>query len=124
MNDWENPGLPHRNRLPARAYAMAFPDEAAALAGRPGGNQWLKPLGGDWKFHYSPTPAEAPPGFFGESFDASAWDDLPVPSNWQMHGYGRPHYTNVQFPFPVDPPRVPTENPTGCYRREFHLPED
>ncbi|MCY2929724.1 MAG: DUF4981 domain-containing protein [Planctomycetota bacterium] len=82
------------------------------------------PLSGCWKFHYTPSPAEAPAGGSDADFDASAWDDVAVPGCWQMQGYGRPHYTNIMFPIPVDPPRVPTDNPTGSYRREFALPED
>ena len=49
--------------------------------------------------------------FESEGFDASGWDRISVPSNWQMLGYGRPNYTNVRYPFPVDPPRVPQDNP-------------
>jgi beta-galactosidase/evolved beta-galactosidase subunit alpha len=124
MNDWENPSLTHRNRLPARSYSFPFPDEESALLGERGASPWFKLLSGVWKFHYAPSPAEAPQGFFEDSFNAGGWDDLAVPSCWQMHGYGRPHYTNVNFPFPVDPPRVPSENPTGCYLRTFVVPED
>ena len=51
------------------------------------------------------------------------WDTIPVPSNWQMQGYGRPNYTNVNYPYPVDPPFVPDENPTGLYRRKFYVPD-
>jgi beta-galactosidase/evolved beta-galactosidase subunit alpha len=105
MNDWENHLLPHRNRLPARACLL--PDDAVSL-------------NGVWKFHYAASPAEAP----GPDADASGWAELPVPSCWQMHGYGRPHYTNHQYPFPVDPPRVLSENPTGSYRRSFHVPAE
>lgn len=47
-----------------------------------------------------------------------------VPSNWQMHGFDRPIYTNIVYPFPLDPPHVPTENPTGCYRTVFHIPHE
>lgn len=47
-----------------------------------------------------------------------------VPSNWQLHGFDRPIYTNVMYPFPLDPPSVPMENPTGCYRMDFHLPKE
>lgn len=47
-----------------------------------------------------------------------------VPSNWQMHGFDRPIYTNFTYPFPFDPPFVPTENPTGCYRTYFQIPEE
>jgi beta-galactosidase/evolved beta-galactosidase subunit alpha len=117
MNDWENPQLVHRNRLPARAYTFPYPDEVAALAGR---TPWVQSLNGTWKFHYAATPAEAP----AVDANATGWNDLPVPSHWQMHGFGRPHYTNYNYPFPVDPPRVPTENPTGSYRRQFTVPAD
>lgn len=47
-----------------------------------------------------------------------------VPSNWQMHGFDRPIYTNVIYPFPLDPPHVPDDNPTGCYRTYFQLPKE
>ncbi len=122
MNDWENHRLFQRNRLAARAYGFSHPDEASALGGSLEANPWVLPLNGRWKFHVAPTPLEAPADFFAETFDSSAWDEIPVPSNWQMLGYGKPHYTNVIYPFPVDPPHVPTENPTGCYLREFDLP--
>ena len=55
--------------------------------------------------------------------DESGWDALPVPSHWQLHGYGAPAYTNVRYPFPVEPPFVPDENPTGDYRLRFVVPE-
>jgi beta-galactosidase len=65
--------------------------------------------------------------FAAENFDDSGWDSIPVPSHWVLQGdgtYGRPIYTNVQFPFPIDPPYVPDENPTGDYRRHFDVPAD
>ncbi|WP_348774731.1 sugar-binding domain-containing protein, partial [Arthrobacter sp. AL08] len=61
-----------------------------------------------------------------EAFDDSLWDEVAVPAHWVLEGdgrYGRPIYTNVQFPFPTDAPNVPDENPTGDYRRTFDLPE-
>lgn len=122
MNDWENPAIVHRNRLPARSYTFPYPDSETALTFDRAASPFFRSLNGQWKFNFAPSPAEAPAGFHEESFDASAWDDIAVPSNWQMAGYGKPHYTNVKFPFPVDPPRVPTENPTGSYRREFYVP--
>ncbi|MDD4890080.1 MAG: glycoside hydrolase family 2 TIM barrel-domain containing protein, partial [Phycisphaerae bacterium] len=124
MNDWENPQIVGRDRLPARPYTFAYPDDASAMAGERAASPWFKLLSGVWKFHYAPTPAEQIDGFAEAAFDVSGWDELPVPSNWQMHGYGRPHYTNSQFPIPVDPPRVPSDNPVGEYRREFTLPAD
>jgi beta-galactosidase len=77
-------------------------------------------LDGDWRFRYS--PAVPPADFAGTDVDDSGWDLLAVPSSWPMHGYGAPAYTNVRYPFPVDPPRVPTENATGDHRFTFELP--
>ncbi|MFC4120845.1 glycoside hydrolase family 2 TIM barrel-domain containing protein [Nonomuraea zeae] len=79
-------------------------------------------LNGTWRFRLSPT-AQAPEDFAQPDYDDTGWDDLPVPSHWPLHGHGAPAYTNVSYPFPVDPPHVPGENPTGDYRREFDLPE-
>ncbi len=124
LNDWENPELPHRNRLPARAYAFPFTDESSALNRDPFASSLVMSLNGNWKFHHAQSPAESPGGFEADAFDTRDWDDLSVPSSWQMHGYGRPHYTNVQFPWPIDPPFTPSENPTGSYRRSFVVPAD
>ena len=118
--DWQNHQVLHRDRLPARARFATYPDEASARSGDL--SPWELSLNGTWSFHYAPTPAAAPPDFAAEDYDDAGWDRLAVPSNWQMHGYGRPHYTNVQYPFAIDPPRVPSENPTGSYRRHFYLP--
>ncbi len=79
-------------------------------------------LNGTWRFHLASSVAEAPDGFEREDFDDSAWSSIPVPSSWPMHGYGRPAYTNQRYPFPVDPPYVPDENPTGDHRLVFELP--
>ena len=81
-------------------------------------------LDGDWRFRLVPTVADATVGFHETDFDDADWATLPVPAHWQLHGYGKPAYTNVQYPFPVDPPYVPDENPTGEYRRTFPLPRD
>jgi beta-galactosidase/beta-glucuronidase len=124
LHEWENPALVGRNRLPGRAYFFPSPDEPGALTGQRGASPWFVPLNGAWRFHYAKTVAEAPADFEKPTFDDSQWDTLAVPSCWQLHGYGRPHYTNVQYPFPVDPPFVPTENPTGSYRRQFALGKD
>ncbi|NQX58616.1 glycoside hydrolase family 2 TIM barrel-domain containing protein [Paenibacillus qinlingensis] len=121
-NDWENHKLLQRNRLPARAAFIPFADDESALFNERELSPYYVPLNGNWKFNYAPTPAHAPLSFHLEAFDASDWDDLSVPSCWQMHGYGKPHYTNVVYPFPVVPPLVPTDNPTGSYRREFTVP--
>jgi len=121
--DWQNHHLLQRNREPAHATLLPYPDEASARTGERASSQWFKLLSGTWDFCYAESPAAVPEGFEQPSFDVAGWDALPVPSNWQMHGYGRPDYSNVRYPFPVDPPFVPDENPVGCYRRTFALPE-
>jgi beta-galactosidase len=82
-------------------------------------------LGGTWKFHYADSPATRPKAFFEATYDVSGWDEIPVPSNWERHGYGYPIYVNVPYPFDIDEPNVPTEeNPVGSYRRDFSIPDD
>ena len=85
-------------------------------------------LNGTWKFRYCESLRDLTAGFEATDFDDSGFDDIAVPSCWQLAGvpgptrYGAPAYTNVTYPFPVDPPRVPDRNPTGEYRRRFTLP--
>jgi beta-galactosidase len=81
-------------------------------------------LGGNWRFRLSATATAEDDSFALPGYDASRWDVLPVPAHWPLHGHGQPAYTNVRYPFPVDPPRVPTENPTGDHLRMFDLPDD
>ncbi|MGW7684130.1 glycoside hydrolase family 2 TIM barrel-domain containing protein [Kribbella sp. NPDC054772] len=107
MTYWEDPG-PGYGVLPARA---AVRSDAPRLS-----------LNGQSRFRWAPTVAEAAHGFEAVDFDDSDWDWLPVPSSWPMHGHGSPAYTNQKYPFPVDPPYVPDENPTGDHRLAFELP--
>ncbi|MDE0839245.1 MAG: DUF4981 domain-containing protein [Kiritimatiellae bacterium] len=122
--DYQNHELPHRNRLPARTHftSYATPEAARAMGG--GNTPHNRLLNGTWAFAFAENPDLIPAGFEAVDFDDSVWDQIPVPSTWQMLGYGRPHYTNVIFPFPIDPPQVPTENPTGAYRCAFYLSEN
>jgi beta-galactosidase len=99
---------PSQGVLKARAW---FRSDAPSLS-----------LNGAWRFRLSPS-ADIEPDLGREDLDDSRWDLLTVPSHWQLHGYGSPAYTNVRYPFPVDPPHVPDENPTGDYRRSFMLPK-
>ncbi len=83
-----------------------------------------KLLNGDWSFKWSRTPALTPKNFFESNYNVSKWSTIPVPSNWQMHGYDYPIYTNIRYPFPLNPPYVPDDfNPTGAYVTEFDVPE-
>ena len=87
-------------------------------------------LDGIWKFRYGQGLGDLTAGFETSDFDDAHFDDIMVPSSWQLAGvpgpprYGSPAYTNVTYPFPVDPPRVPDHNPTGEYRRHFTLPPE
>ena len=108
----------------SRPYYADFRPAAGTLAPRATRRSdapWMS-LNGAWRFRWAPTVAQAVDGFWEESFDDSSWAHLPVPSHWQLHGYGAPAYTNVRYPFPVDPPHPPQENPTGEYRYSFSLP--
>lgn len=87
---------------------------------------FLKSLDGEWRFHLASSPAACPPGFHEEDYNDTAWGLIPVPSNWQLQPDcpDRALYTNVVYPFEATPPFPPDANPTGCYRRTFHVPEE
>ena len=122
--EWENPQIQSQGREVPRATLFPYPTEALALSGERDDCPSFKLLNGTWDFVYSET-GRGLEGFEREDFELfEDADALPVPSNWQMHGYDIPQYTNVNYPIPVDPPHVPTENPAGVYRRYFNLPED
>ena len=125
LHDWENPQLLQRRREPAHVTLMPFPDVASALAQPPEASPFRLGLNGDWRFRYVPQgAAEAPAGFAQPGHADGAWDVLPVPANWQLHGHDIPQYTNVNYPIPNQPPFVPNENPVGLYRRVFQVPAD
>ncbi|WP_249869129.1 glycoside hydrolase family 2 TIM barrel-domain containing protein [Oceanobacillus saliphilus] len=124
QNDFQQLSVLEKNRLKERSYFMAYSNEQDALTYQRSNANGFQLLNGQWKFHYAATPETAPESFYEDDYDVRAWDDFPVPSNWQMNGYGKPHYTNVSYPFPVDPPHIPSENPTGSYRRAFYVTEE
>ncbi len=132
--DWQDPSVLDRNKEPPRCTSIPFPEPGPAFRAENLESPWLLSLNGDWKFHWSPSPAARPADFFREDFDDRGWKTIPVPSNWQLQGYGVPIYTNVRYPFAKDPPRVMTgvpsfwtkarlPNPVGSYRLRFDLPE-
>jgi beta-galactosidase/evolved beta-galactosidase subunit alpha len=123
MNTWEIVENFDINALAPRAWFTPFPEKTGAVTGLADASALVRSLNGVWKFHYAPRPLVAPEGFQAPGYDDAGWCSLPVPSCWQMHGHGRPHYTNRMYPFPCDPPRVPSDNPTGSYRRTFLVPE-
>lgn len=110
-----------KHTLPPHAAKIPFDSIEQAMEGVRENSSKFKLLNGDWKFSYYKHPAYVPETYYNMGYDDSDWDVLPVPSNWQMHGYDRPVYTNVAYPIPVDPPNVPSENPVGLYRRHFEV---
>lgn len=135
--DWENEAVFRLNKEAPRATTMPFPDRAAALAKPRLESPWCQLLNGPWKFAYVGHPDARPVDFFKPDVDVAGWAEIPVPSNWQLHGYGVPLYTNIEYPFAVDPPRVMGEPPAhftnapkanrngvGCYRRNVEIPAD
>lgn len=121
--DWNNISVIHRNVLPPRSYFFPYSSESKAL-GRDVEKSDSISLSGTWQFHHSTNPYEAPVGIGDLSFDTSRWGNVQVPGMWELQGYGRPQYTNVNYPFPVDPPHVPVEgNECGCYVRSLYVPE-
>ena len=81
-------------------------------------------LNGSWRLRVSATADAEDDSFAGEGYDAGDWAEVTVPGHWVLQGHGSPIYTNHLYPFPVDPPRVPTENPTGDHLRTFDLPSE
>ncbi len=114
------------HREPSRSYFVPFAEEASARLGERGLSDRFLLLNGVWQFHYAPVEGPHPVGEPdpGHGVEPESWDTITVPGHWQLAGYGRPHYTNVMYPFPADPPRVPSENPEGWYRRTVQLPSE
>ena len=97
--DWENPQIIHRNRENPHATIFMYPDIESALEGDRWASPFFQLLNGDWKFHWVKKPEDRPKDFYSVDFDDSRWETIPVPSNWQIHGYGIPIYTNTDYPF-------------------------
>ncbi len=143
-HEWEDAGVFRVNKLPASATTHRFDSLEEALSPAQETTNTLS-LNGQWHFHWSRSPSARPVDFYREDFDVSDWDLLPVPSNWEIHGYGVPIYANTHVPwaetgrmshkdihaFPpyitflsgTNPPYVRKDwNPVGSYRRTFTLP--
>lgn len=139
-NDWENEAIFAINKEPGHTTYVPFPSVQALKNDPSYQKPWIRNqssryqlLNGNWKFNWVKQPSERPVNFYKPSYDVSAWDELPVPSNWEMHGYGTPIYTNITYPFRNNPPFIQTQkgytnekepNPVGSYRRDFEIPAD
>lgn len=121
--DWADHRTAGRNRDPPRIGSVHYSDRSTALSRDRSASSRLLRLDGQWDFRLFDTPDDVPSDFHEPSFDVANWDRLSVPGHWDLAGHGAPQYTNVVYPFPVDPPEVPSENPTGAYRRTVDVPE-
>lgn len=138
--DWENPQNLSQGREEARAFFVPFANRDEALRGHRKDSSLVLSLNGNWKFKWVPRPDLRPLDFYRPEVDVSDWNDIDVPSNWQMRGYGTPIYSNQAYTFVRDWPRVMTPprteeekkyttpatepNAVGSYRREVELPAD
>lgn len=123
MKTWENHQIDGINRMPARAHFLTFQSKEKALLNNNRYTHAFKNLNGVWKFMFLDAPEYSPEGFFNSDFDVTKMDDITVPGNWQLQGYGKMHYSDLWYNFPINPPYVPTENPTGIYKRTFFVEE-
>ena len=89
--DWENQAIFDIGKEPPCSTMTPYPDVKSALKADPASSPYSRSLNGDWKFHFSPNPADRPQDFYNLDFKDSRWKKIPVPSNWQMHAYGIPH---------------------------------
>jgi beta-galactosidase len=124
VHAWQDPYVFAINKEPGRCTSVSYPGPAASLSGEP--SPYTQSLDGNWRFHWARRPADRPHDFFRDDYDVRDWATIPVPSNWQMHGYGVPIYHPRGLPRSVRKARFPNidpdYNPVGSYRRDFVLP--
>ena len=121
---WENPEVTSLHKLPARATFDHFPDPESAVTRDRTRSPWFQSLNGTWRFHLATNPVAADRLITSKRSRTIQWDSITVPGSWDLQGFGQPHYTNVQMPWPHEPPHVPADNPTGIFRRRFNAPAD
>jgi beta-galactosidase len=131
----EDPQLLGINKETFHATLMPYANLQEALIARRHASSLSRSLNGNWKFNWVPTPEQRPVDFYKPGFDVSGWKEIPVPSNWEVQGYGTPFYRNLGYTIKKDFPHVMSEpdkrytafterNPVGSYRREFDIPAE
>lgn len=128
LEPWENPIFfnhnlesPHSNSIPFSNVEDLF----SANSSKRTKSEWVKSLDGKWKFRWTRRPSDRPKFFFKNDYDVTKWDEIDVPSNWELKGYGVPIYVNDRYPFPKNPPHIPHDyNPVGSYKKTFTIPEN
>ena len=118
--DWETPLTTQINKVRAHSPLNGYKTLADA---RQKQNPQRQLLNGDWEFKLFDKPEEVDAAFLDVA-TIDIWQKTPVPSNWQLQGFDKPIYCNLKYPFAVNPPFVPSANPTGCYRTEFDVTQE
>ena len=123
---WQNPTIFDVNTEPPHATLVPFQDVVSAATLNRKQSDYFQLLNGTWRFHWAQNPGEVPKEFYQDNYDDRAWDQISVPSHWQLSGeYDSPIYTNIKHPFEANPPLVPTDtNSVGSYRTIFEVPNN
>ncbi len=124
LADLENPHIQGRNRMAPHSSFISYKSVKSALKNDSSLSPFYISLNGIWKFKWVKNPGERPKDFYKNDFNDDNWDNVTVPSNWEMQGFGMPIYLDEEYPFPPDPPQIPKDwNPVGSFRREFTIPK-
>ena len=121
---YENLNVLHENTMPARAYYIPASKRMDNLVEHREESDRMQLLNGTWKFQYFTSIYNIKDSFFEKNYDTENFDEIQVPSVWQMAGYDTHQYTNIRYPFPFDPPYVPQDIPCGAYVRNFEYSRD
>lgn len=122
-NDWENPQLYEVNKEAPHADYMLFDKQQDVSKDEYSNSSYYQSLNGTWKFIYAEKYADRVQDFYRTDLDEKAWSAIPVPSNWELKGFGTPIYTNITYPHPKNPPFIGDNNPVGTYRKQFTVPD-
>ena len=121
---YENLSVLHENTMPARAYYIPASRRMDNLVEHREESDRMQLLNGTWKFQYFNSIYDIQDSFFEKNYDTENFDEIQVPSVWQMAGYDTHQYTNIRYPFPFDPPYVPQDIPCGAYVHNFEYSRD
>ena len=121
---YENLSVLHENTMPARAYYIPASRRMDNLVEHREESDRMQLLNGTWKFQYFNSIYDIQDSFFEKNYDTENFDEIQVPSVWQMVGYDTHQYTNIRYPFPFDPPYVPQDIPCGAYVHNFEYSRD
>lgn len=121
---YEDLSVLHENTMPARAYYVPASKRMDNLVEHREGSDRMQLLNGTWKFQYYNSIYDIQESFFEKDYDTENFDEIQVPSVWQMAGYDTHQYTNIRYPFPFDPPYVPQDIPCGAYAHTFDYHKD